>query len=69
MKAMSVDLSIGLCCVISVIVCKSCGLRWLEPGSTNSNKSNTIITAQLSQLLHRHTAPTENNPYQLHLFD
>ena len=30
-ETMSVDLSIGLCCVISVIVCKFCGLRLAVP--------------------------------------
>ena len=30
-ETMSVDLSIGLCCVISVIVCKFCGLRLALP--------------------------------------
>ena len=30
-----------------------------EPGSCSSEQSSTIITAQLSQLLNRHTVPTE----------
>ena len=56
-KTMSVNLSIGLCCVHCLQV-----LRF-ERGNANSKQSNTIIASQLSQSLHRHTAPTENNIY------
>ena len=50
-ETMSVDLSIGLCCVISDK--RHClHFFWFEAGSTTAKK------AQLSQLLHRHTVPT-----------
>ena len=55
---MSVDLSIGLCRVISVIVRKCCGLRLAVP----------IANKHKSQLLHRHTVSTKK-PYRWHLFD
>ena len=48
MKTMSVDLSIGLCCVISVIVRKCCGFRLAVPiankptPSEYSNRSANI---------------------------
>jgi hypothetical protein len=62
---MSVNLSIGLCCVDCLQV-----LRF-ERGNANSKQFNTIIASQLSQSLHGHTAPTENSIYiyQWHLFD
>ena len=62
-QTMSVNLSIALCCVHCLQV-----LRF-ERGNANSKQSNTIIAAQLSQSLHKHTVPTENNIYQRHLFD
>ena len=46
---MSVDLSIGLCCVISVIVCKFCGLRLALPIAnkpTPSKYSNRSANTQ-----------------------
>ena len=53
---MSIDLSIGLCCVISVIVCKFCGLRLALPiankptPSKYSNRSaNTQYQMQYNQ--------------------
>ena len=58
MKTMSVDLSIGLCDVISVIVRKCCGLGLAVP----------IAIKHKSQLLHRHTVPTKKT-YRWHLFD
>ena len=48
-ETMSVDLSIGLCCVISVIVCKFCGLRLALPIAnkpTPSKYSNRSANTQ-----------------------
>ena len=61
MKTMSVDLSIGLSCVISDK--RHClQVLWFEAGSTNSKQT------QLSQWLHRHTVPT-GKKYRLHLLN
>ena len=48
-ETMSIDLSIGLCCVISVIVCKFCGLRLALPIAnkpTPSKYSNRSANTQ-----------------------
>ena len=59
-ETMSVDLSIGLCCVISVIVCKFCGLRLALPIAnkpTPSKYSNrSANTHQFDWKLHLHCA-------------
>ena len=60
-ETMSVDLSIGLCCVISVIVRKCCGLRLAVPLPNKHNYPNCCTDTQYQ--------PETKNTYRWHLFD
>ena len=51
-KAMSADLSIGLCCVISFVVCKCCGLSLAVPFV----KSDTV---QAVESMHKRAVPMQ----------
>ena len=52
-KTMSVNLSIGLCCVISVIVCKCCGLSVAMPMANSP-------TSSLQYNLFNHSTDAQN---------
>ena len=65
MKAMLADLSMGLCCVIRVVVCKCCGLSMAVPMANSP-------TPSLQHNYSNHCTATQyqcNITYNLHLIE
>ena len=66
-ETMSVDLSIGLCCVISVIVCKFCGLRLALPIANKPTPSKYSNRSANTQYQCNITKKNHQFEWKLHL--